>query len=73
MVNKFGPRRVSASERMPRWLCENVFLNASVRARVTSCLQDDITQIMEEGNLQCKLEELDRLEEESKDSAEPAW
>ncbi|XP_036410953.1 polyamine-modulated factor 1 [Megalops cyprinoides] len=36
-------------------------------------IQDDIAQIMEEGNLQCKLEELDRLEEAAKDSTEPAW
>ncbi|KAG9334687.1 hypothetical protein JZ751_007222 [Albula glossodonta] len=36
-------------------------------------IQDDITQIMDEGNLQCKLEELDRLEEAAKESTEPAW
>ncbi|KAJ8377908.1 hypothetical protein AAFF_G00250590 [Aldrovandia affinis] len=42
-------------------------------SELQTSIQDDITQIMEEGNLQCKLEELDRLEEESKDSKDPAW
>ncbi|XP_066577544.1 polyamine-modulated factor 1 [Amia ocellicauda] len=36
-------------------------------------IKEDIAQIMEEGNLQAKLQELDRLEAASQDSAEPAW
>ncbi|KAJ8273724.1 hypothetical protein GJAV_G00104800 [Gymnothorax javanicus] len=36
-------------------------------------IQDDITQLMEEGDLQRKLEELDRLEQESKGNPEPVW
>ncbi|XP_061112211.1 polyamine-modulated factor 1 [Conger conger] len=42
-------------------------------SELQTAVQDDIRQIMEEGNLQSKLEELDRLEEESRDSTEPAW
>ncbi|KAJ8335284.1 hypothetical protein SKAU_G00409230 [Synaphobranchus kaupii] len=42
-------------------------------SELQTSIQDDITQIMEEGNLQCKLEELDRLTEESRDGTDPAW
>ncbi|XP_067104223.1 polyamine-modulated factor 1 [Osmerus mordax] len=36
-------------------------------------IQEDINKLIEEGELQCKLNELDKLEEKAKDSSEPAW
>ncbi|KAG5842715.1 polyamine-modulated factor 1 [Anguilla anguilla] len=42
-------------------------------SELRTSIQDDITQIMEEGHLQFKLEELDRLDEECRDCTEPAW
>ena len=36
-------------------------------------LQEDINKLIEEGELQCKLNELDKLEEKAKDNSEPAW
>lgn len=37
------------------------------------CMQEDINKVIEEGDLQVKLEELDRLEEQAKDTPGPAW
>ncbi|XP_058863553.1 polyamine-modulated factor 1-like [Acipenser ruthenus] len=42
-------------------------------SQLQTSIQDDISQIMEEGNLQAQLDELDRLQEEASDTAEPAW
>lgn len=36
-------------------------------------MQEDINRVIEEGDLQVKLEELDRLEEQAKDTPGPAW
>ncbi|TSV81501.1 Polyamine-modulated factor 1 [Bagarius yarrelli] len=36
-------------------------------------IQEDINRVIEEGDLQVKLEELDRLEEQAKDMPAPAW
>ncbi|KAM9470704.1 polyamine-modulated factor 1 [Clarias gariepinus] len=36
-------------------------------------IQEDINRVIEEGDLQVKLEELDRLEEQAKDTPGPAW
>ncbi|XP_059918676.1 polyamine-modulated factor 1 [Gadus macrocephalus] len=36
-------------------------------------IQEDITKLMEEGELKCKLDELDKLERAEKDNKEPAW
>ncbi|XP_048848943.1 polyamine-modulated factor 1 isoform X2 [Brienomyrus brachyistius] len=48
----------------------------AVHLRASDChpgWEDDIAQIMEEGNLQCKLADLDRLEAAAKESTDPAW
>lgn len=37
------------------------------------CMQEDINRVIEEGDLQVKLEELDKLEEQAKDTPGPAW
>ncbi|XP_023646261.1 polyamine-modulated factor 1 [Paramormyrops kingsleyae] len=42
-------------------------------SQLQTAIQDDIAQIMEEGNLHCKLEELDLLEAAAKESTDPAW
>lgn len=42
-------------------------------SQLQTSIQDDISQIMEEGNLHAQLDELDRLQEEASDTAEPAW
>ncbi|XP_018621412.1 polyamine-modulated factor 1 [Scleropages formosus] len=42
-------------------------------SELQAAIQDDIAQIMEEGNLQYKLEELDRLEAAATESMDPAW
>ncbi|XP_041099093.1 polyamine-modulated factor 1 [Polyodon spathula] len=42
-------------------------------SQLQTSIQDDISQIMEEGNLHAQLDELDRLQEEGSDTAEPAW
>lgn len=36
-------------------------------------LQDDITRLIEEGRLEAKLNELDKLERAAKNNPEPAW
>lgn len=36
-------------------------------------MQEDINKVIEEGDLQVKLDELDRLEEQAKDMPGPAW
>lgn len=36
-------------------------------------IQDDINKLIEEGELQCKLDELNKLEEAAKNSQDPAW
>lgn len=36
-------------------------------------MQEDINRVIEEGDLQVKLEELDRLEEQAKETPGPAW
>ncbi|XP_053487720.1 polyamine-modulated factor 1 [Ictalurus furcatus] len=36
-------------------------------------IQEDINKVIEEGDLQVKLEELDRLEEQAKDTPGPTW
>ncbi|XP_060741244.1 polyamine-modulated factor 1 [Tachysurus vachellii] len=36
-------------------------------------IQEDINKVIEEGDLQVKLDELDRLEEQAKDMPGPAW
>ncbi|MGH0173223.1 UNVERIFIED_CONTAM: hypothetical protein FKN15_064853 [Acipenser sinensis] len=42
-------------------------------SQLQTSIQDDISQIMEEGNLHAQLDELDRLQEEASNTAEPAW
>ncbi|KAJ8015590.1 hypothetical protein DPEC_G00027690 [Dallia pectoralis] len=36
-------------------------------------IQDDIAKLIEEGELQCKLDELDKIEKAAKNSPDPAW
>ncbi|KAK0153871.1 Polyamine-modulated factor 1 [Merluccius polli] len=36
-------------------------------------IQEDISRLVEEGELQCKLDELDKLEKAAKNNKEPAW
>lgn len=36
-------------------------------------MQDDLSNVIAEGNLEVKLEELDKLDELAKDNLKPAW
>lgn len=61
-----------------RWVSEVKSLRSSALLLILTyhvhvCLKEDISKLMEEGRLESKLNELDKLENAAKNNLDPAW